>query len=161
MTDSVLTRQAVRKFSNESLPKAEVLQLVAAFQAAPCGMHQADVMQATVVTQKDLLAKVEKASGNACYDAPLLFVISTKKGSQFGERDASAAAENIMIEANSLNIGSVYIMSGALKLNSDTPLKKELGIDAGFKTQVIVSAGYPAAKAEKEDRSHRYKVVMK
>lgn len=161
MTDSVLTRQAVRKFNSESVPEAEVLQLIAAFQTAPCGMHQADVMQAVVVTKKDYLKKVEKATGNACYDAPLLFIISTKKDSEFGERDASAAAENIMIEANSLGLGSVYIMGGALKLNDDTTLKDELGIDKDFDTQVIVSVGYPAEKQEKEDRANRYKVIIK
>lgn len=161
MTDAILTRQAVRKFNSESIPEPEVLQLISAFQAAPCGMHQADVMQACVVTTADNLAKVEKATGNACYNAPLLFIISTKENSEFGERDASAAAENIMIEANSLGIGSVYVMGGALKLNSDPDLKKKLGIDDGYKTQVIVSAGYPSEKPEKEDRANRYKVTIK
>lgn len=161
MTDSVLTRQAVRKFDSESVPEAEALQLIAAFQAAPCGMHQTDVMQAVVVTKDEYLNKVETATGNACYNAPLLFIISTKKDSEFGERDASAAAENIMIEANSLGLGSVYVMSGALKLNSNSELKDELGIDKGYNTQVIVSVGYPAEKAAKEDRANRYKVIVK
>ncbi len=161
MTDSILTRQSVRKFAAQSVSKPEITQLVAAFEAAPCGMHQTDVMQAVVVTQKDLLAKVEKASGNACYDAPLLFVISTKKGSAFGERDASAAAENIMVEANSLDLGSVYVMSGALKLNKDAALKKELGIDEGYDSEVIVCLGYPAKATQPVDRSQRYKVVIK
>lgn len=161
MTDSILTRQSVRKFAEQSVSEPEITQLVAAFQAAPCGMYQTDVMQAVVVTQKDLLAKVEKASGNACYDAPLLFIISTKKGSDFGERDASAAAENVMVEANSLDLGSVYVMSGALQFNKAEALKKELGIDEGYDSQVIVCLGYPAETVKPADRSHRYKVVIK
>lgn len=161
MTDSVLTRQAVRKFDSENVPEAEVLQLIAAFQAAPCGMHQTDDMQAVVVTKDEYLNKVEAATGNACYNAPLLFVISTKQDSQFGERDASAAAENIMIEANSLGLGSVYVMSAAMKLNDNLELKNDLGIDKGYDTQVIISVGYPAEKPTKEDRSNRYKVIVK
>lgn len=161
MTDSILQRQAVRDFTTEAVPQAEMLQLVAAFQASPCGMHQSKVMQAVVVTQPALREKVEKSCDHACYDAPLLFVISTKNGSQFGERDASAAAENVMIEATSLGLGSVYIMGGALKANKNTDLKKELGIDSGFDIQVIVSVGYPAKKVKPEKRDKRYKVTIK
>lgn len=159
--DAILNRRAVRKYSDEAVEQDKIEKLVAAFQAAPCGMHQMDVMQATVVTKPELLAKVEENIGNTCYGAPLLFVINTKKGNQFGERDASVAAENVMIEATDLGLGSVYVMGGAAQLNSHPDLQKELGIDEGFETTVIVAVGKAADKPELEDRSHRYKVVMK
>lgn len=161
MTDSVLQRQAVRAFKDEAVPQAEKMQLAAAFQAAPCAMHQTDVMQGVIVTEPALRAQVEKASGKACYQAPLLFVISTKSKSAFGERDASCAAENIMVEATSLGLGSVYIMGGALQANKDAALKKKLGIDPGFDIQVIVSVGYPAQKPKAEKRDKRYRLLLK
>lgn len=161
MTDAILTRRAVRKFKNDKLTEPEVTQLIAAFNAAPCGMHQTEIMQAVVVKTDNWLAKVEEATNQACYNAPLLFVIATKKDSQFGERDASVAAENIMIEANSLGLGSVYVMGGAKQLDQNSALKEQIGIDNDYSVQVIVSIGYPAEKPAAEDRSNRYKVIIK
>lgn len=59
----------------------------------------------------------------------------------FGERDASCGAENIMLEATDLDLGSVYVMGGAARLNDDSELQKELGIDPAFQTSVIVPVG--------------------
>lgn len=78
----------------------------------------------------------------------------------FGERDASVAAENIMLEAMDLGLGSVYIMGGAAKLNDHADVLKELGIDSDFEVTVIVPVGKIAEESEKEDRSQHYQVTI-
>ena len=78
----------------------------------------------------------------------------------FGERDASVAAENIMLEAMDLGLGSVYIMGGAAKLNNHADVLKELGIDSDFEVTVIVPVGKIAEESEKEDRSQHYQVTI-
>lgn len=153
-------RRAVRKFKTDAVSDEDIKKIVDAFQTSPCGMHQADVMNLVVVKDKGLRSKIEQATGNSCYNAPVLFIINTKKDSIFGERDASAAAENIMLEATDLGLGSVYVMGGAVKLNDDADLQKELGIDQAYQTTVIVSVGEIAEEPEKEDRSHRYQVTI-
>lgn len=160
MTDSVLKRVAVRKYTEVQVSEADIEKMIAAFQAAPCGMHQTGDMEMTVVEDKKLLERIEKTTKNACYNAPLLFVINVEKDSEFKERDASAAAENIMVEATSLGLGSVYLMNAALVLNSDSNLEKDLGLSIGFETCVIVACGH-AAEHPNDDRSNRYKVIRK
>ncbi len=160
MTDPVLKRVAVRKYTSEKVAPEDINKLIAAFQAAPCGMHEADVMQMTVVEDETFLSKIEQVTNNACYNAPLLFVINVKKDSSFGERDASVAAENLMIEAAELNLGSVYLMNAALVLNSASDLQKELGIPAAFQTCVIVACGH-AAEQPDNNRANRYQVIRK
>lgn len=49
--------------------------------------------------------------------------------------------QNIMLEATDLDLGSVYVMGGAARLNDDSELQKELGIDPAFQTSVIVPVG--------------------
>ena len=44
MTDPVLKRVAVRKYTSEKVAQDDIEKLINAFQAAPCGMHQTDVM---------------------------------------------------------------------------------------------------------------------
>lgn len=156
----IADRRAVRKFLPDAIADADIQKMIDAFQAAPCGMHQADVMNLVVVKDEGLRQKIEKATDNAAYDAPVLFLINTKKDSMFGERDASAAAENIMLEATDLGLGSVYVMGGAVKLNDYNDIQKELGIDSDFQTSVIVPVGKIAEKPELEDRSQRYQVTI-
>ena len=85
-------------------------------------MHQTDVMSLVVVKDEALRDKIETKTDNACYHAPVLFIINTKKDSMFGERDASCGVENIMLEATDLDLGSVYVMGGAARLNDDSEL---------------------------------------
>ena len=136
-------------------------KLIDAFQASPCAMHQTDVMELSVITKPELLKKIENSTNNSCYNAPLIFMINTKKDSQFGERDASAAAENVMVEAANLGLGSVYVMGGVFALNKFPELQNELGMDEGYETTALLPLGYPADKEQVEDRSNRYKVVRK
>lgn len=159
MENPILKRRAVRKYESTPVAGQDVEKMVTAFEAAPCGMHQVEDMQATVVTDAALLKKIATVSNNACYGAPLLFVISTKKTSSFGDRDASAAAENVMVQAAALDLGSVYVMSGAQALNDHPDLLKELGVDDGYAVKVIVAVGHPAEKVDTSDRTHRYKLV--
>lgn len=74
-------------------------------------------MELSVITDPELLKKIEDNTNNSCYNAPLVFMINTKKDSQFGERDASVAAENVMVEAVDLGLASVYVMGGVIALN--------------------------------------------
>ena len=140
MTDAVLKRVAIRKYTAEKVSEDDIKVLIAAFQASPCGMHQADVMQMTVVEDENLLSEIEQVTSNACYNAPLLFIINVKKGNEFGERDASVAAANV--------------------LNSAKSLEQKLEVPEDFETSVIVACGH-AAEQPNDDRSNRYKVVRK
>ena len=158
MVNSIFTnRRAVRNFSSESISDDEIKSLIAAFQTTP---YQTDVMSLVVVKDEALRDKIETKTDNACYHAPVLFIINTKKDSMFGERYASCGAENIMLEATDLDLGSVYVMGGAARLNDDSELQKELGIDPAFQTSVIVPVGKIGEKPEATDRSNRYQVTI-
>lgn len=158
MVNSIFeNRRAVRKYSNEAISDEKIQEMIAAFQTA---MHQANVMNLVVVKDEGLRNKIEEVTNNSCYNAPVLFLINTKKDSEFGERDASVAAENIMLEATDLDLGLVYIMGGAARLNDFNDLQQELGIDPAFQTTVIVAVGKSAVEPEKEDRSKRYQVTI-
>lgn len=158
--DPILSRVAVRKYTNQKVSKNDIDTLIAAFQAAPCGMHQADVMQLIVVTNDDIKHTMEEETNDAFYNAPLLMVIIAKKDSIFKERDASVAAENIMIEASRLGLGSVYVMGAMSTINGSATLREKLEIPEDFEAITVVPVGY-AAQVNTEDRNDRYKVIIK
>ncbi|GAA2867231.1 nitroreductase family protein [Lactobacillus intestinalis] len=159
--NAIFEREAGRKYTNEEVDEEKIQKLIDAFQASPCAMHQTDVMELSIITKPELLKKIEDSTDNSCYNAPLIFMINTKKDSPFGERDASVAVENVMVEAADLGLGSVYVMGGVFALNKFPELQKELGMNEGYETTVLVPIGYPADKEQVEDRSNRYKVVRK
>ncbi len=158
MVNSIFTnRRAVRNFSSESISDDEIKSLIAAFQTTPCGMHQTDVMSLVVVKDEALRDKIETKTDNACYHAPVLFIINTKKDSMFGERDASCGAENIMLEATDLDLGSVYVMGGAARLNDDSELQKELGLILPFRRV----SSCRLARLEKNRKQRIVQIVIK
>lgn len=122
--NAIFERRAVREYTNEKVDEEKIQKLIDAFQAAPCALHQTDVMELSVITDQELLKKIEDNTNNSCYNAPLVFMINTKKDSQFGERDASVAAENVMVEAFELGLASVYVMGGAIALNKFPEIQK-------------------------------------
>ena len=158
MTDAVLTRTAVRKYCDEDLTSEQLEKLVAAFQATPAGMGQFEVMELKLVTSKDAREKLESIANGAFYGAHALFVIVTKSDSPFADRDGSCAAENLMIEAKELGLGSVYILGGAMALNKSQEAKELLNLKDGYEISVVVPVGVPAEEIEAPDRSNRYQV---
>lgn len=161
MEKAIANRYAVRSYAPDKLDNDQVEDLIAAFQASPCGMGQADVMQGIVVEDDTLLDQIESAVNGAGYNAPLLFILATKKDSNFGERDASVAAENIMVEAAAHGLGSVYVMGGAISLNQHPDLLQKLGVKDDFQVTTIVPVGKAANQSAAPDRSHRYQLIPK
>lgn len=159
--NAIFNRRAVREYTEQKVDEEKIQKLIDAFQASPCAMHQTDVMELSVITDPELLQKIEDHTNDSCYNAPLVFMINTKKDSQFGERDASVAAENIMVEAADLGLASVYVMGGVFALNKFPEVQKKLGMSDGYETTVLLPIGYAADNGEPEDRSNRYHVVRK
>ena len=122
MLSAISNRRAVRKYQSKPVSENDIQALIEAFQASPCAMKQTDDLRGIVVTNEEFRQRIEHSTNNSCYGAPLLFILTTKKESKFGERDSSVAAENIMLQATALGLGSVYIMCGALALNDDSDL---------------------------------------
>ena len=53
MLSAIQNRQAVRKFTDDSIDANDIDELINAFQASPCGMHQTDVMKGIVIESPD------------------------------------------------------------------------------------------------------------
>ena len=98
----------------------------------------------------------------AFFDVPLLVIISGDV-SKFGGIDCGAAAENIALAAELLNIACLMTSSEFLFASEKgAELMKELGIPEGYKHVCAVTLGYkdgenPPAKPRKEEVIHYIK----
>ncbi len=82
------------------------------------------------------------------YDAPLLVLVCAKKG-RFTEKDCSCAAENMLLAARSLAIGSCWIGFADLALSRSRSLLYSLGVTKGHELMATLVFGYAEKFPEK------------
>lgn len=80
-----------------------------------------------------------------CYNAPVLIIAANKKGYGNNQADCALALENMMLEANELDLGSCYI--NQLKwLNEDQKILsylQSLGMNEDERVYGSLIVGYP------------------
>ncbi len=79
---------------------------------------------------------------NVFYNAPVLVLIFASPDAFRPEYDCALAAENMMLAARSLGIGSCWIGFG-MPLGSDPVLLDELKVPAGHRLMAPLIFGYP------------------
>jgi nitroreductase len=78
------------------------------------------------------------------YDAPLLVIVCAKP-KRFSLQDCSLAAENMMLAARSLGIGSCWIGFADLVINKNRNLMSRLGVPKGYRIMAHLIFGYPVS----------------
>jgi len=76
------------------------------------------------------------------YNAPVVIFIVSKHSSQWVKTDCSLAAQNMMLAAHSLGLGSCFVGRG-LYLSKDKKLSMKIGLKKGYKIYAALTFGYP------------------
>lgn len=176
MLDFIKSRRSTRKFKNEMVPNDLIHQVVEAGRYAPSGGNSQST-HFIVIENKDImnklaeLAKIEFAkmevtentyrslvhainaskSGNYVfhYNCPVLIVTANKKDYGNNMADCACALENMMLMANALDLGSVWI--NQLRWLNENPVlleaMKEIGLADDERVYGALAVGY----ADSED----------
>ena len=164
--DAIRRRRAVRDYKPEKLPGDLLRQLVVAASWAPSAMNE-QPWHFTVVTDRDLMADFSihaktfmlksmpsmPRSGhfqdilgdphfNIFYNAPALLVISAAAQGQWCVEDCAMAAENAMLAALDLGLGSCWIGFAQAWFNTEDGLKA-LGLPQDYRAVAPLIIGYP------------------
>lgn len=136
--ETILARRAVRRFRSEQIKEEELQQVLQAGLYAPSAGGRQGVI--FVVSQdaetNQALGRIKKRNTNvrpstatayisrqqpsiaddptlpsAFYDAPTVITLFAPKGFLFAESDCAVAAENMLLAATALGLGSCYIGS--------------------------------------------------
>jgi nitroreductase len=78
----------------------------------------------------------------------VLILLSAPSDAPFGAANTALAAENMLLEATGLGLGSCYLASPtrALNVESNHDLAREAGVPKGYTVQCAVIVGYAAAE---------------
>jgi len=85
------------------------------------------------------------------YKAPLLIVVSARKGDKWAHIDCGIAAQTMMLAAYDMGLGSCYI-GLAKSLGNDKNVQKELGIPDDYEIIAPLIFGYPKKWPDQKDR---------
>ena len=169
--DAVLTRRSVRKYKTDPVPKELIEQLVLAGRSAPTANNRQEIKIYVIANDaKKIRSIADKVIANRAkigkqggwmdeykkkyqvedvifYDAPCMIVLvadktEDKRAEYWYMMDGGIVAENIMVMANGIGLGSVPI-GVANHLNQDAVLD---GIGADKSKEqllLVVPFGYP------------------
>jgi nitroreductase len=142
-------RRACRHFEPKPIPNDVLDKLVYAAHRAPTGGNTP--YRFVIVVKDPLKLKMLKLVSPGYFgDSSATIVVCTdlrvaEQGlgalgrDKTSLYDAGAAAENIVLTAYALGLGASFIKS-----YSETALKRILDLPDGFRTELVVSLGYPA-----------------
>jgi Nitroreductase len=158
--EAIRNRRSVRRYKEEQISDKELDQILEAGLYAPSA-HNDQSWHFTVIQNNELLAKMNAAAKEGMaksdidwmrnmasrpgfevtYNAPTLIVVSGRKDAMHFEVDCAAAIENMLLAAESLGIGSVWL--GLMRFYYVLPEAREtLGIPDGYEPFYAVSFGY-------------------
>jgi nitroreductase len=166
LLDLMKKRMSIRAYLDKELPEDVVKTLLEAAQHAPTARNLQQ-LEYKVVTNKDLIRRISDSIRSALkkenrgmqfperssffYGAPLLIIITGPAENTWIYSDAGLAAQNIMLYATSLDLGSCFIGMTRF-IDQDPKILKELHIGAGSKFAAAVICGYPAEKPAPKEK---------
>ena len=169
--DAINARRSVRTYAQHRLNRTTIHTLLAAAVRAPTARHEepwlfviiqdASIMRRVSDHAKGLIAedvaRVHHDRGghavdvftqpefNIFYGADTLIVICTKLMSSFAVADCWLAAENLLLTATAMGLGSCVIGSAVTALNNPA-LKTELGIPTDVTAIAPIIVGVPSGE---------------
>ena len=166
ISEAIAKRKSVRAYLDKPVVDDDLERIVEAGRWAPnSGPFQISVIRnaglrqqindrtldAMVHSDNEFLQQRASLPGyQPIYGAPVLILLSGPADAPHSMRNTALAAENMLLEATGLGLGSCYLVSPTLALNGENnrDLAQEAGIADGYALQCAVIVGYAAAKDE-------------
>ncbi len=147
--DWIFQRRSIRKFTDQKLSTQQITTLLEAAMAAPSAMNMKP-WKFVVVQSTEQLASLRRILPFGKMEAPCAIVVcgdlrSAKRAvmERFWVQDCSAATQNILLAATTLELGSVWC--GVHPIGTlEKAIRKVLVIPDGVIPLNVIYVGYPA-----------------
>lgn len=158
VVENILTRRSIRDYKSEPVDREIMAKVLECGIYAPSAMNSQgwavrvvdapDFIEGITniaVAQRPEMAQQE-GFRNIFRNAPTVAFIAIPEHSYSGEFDSGLLAENMMLSAWSMGIGSCCLGSVVPVMNSEEakPYLERLNLPEGYKLMVAIGFGYPA-----------------
>ncbi len=160
--NSIFTRRSIRQYTDQEVSEELIHQLLRAAMYAPSAGN-CRPWQFIVVRKKERLGQLSEASpySKMTKDAPAAIVVcgdlQLERFPGFWMQDCSAATQNILLEAQSHGLGTVWLGIYPIRERVDY-LKKCLNLPAHVIPLSMIPIGYPAQSPETPERYEEAKI---
>ncbi len=153
--NEIFHRTSVRKYQDRPVEDEKIEQMLRAAMAAPSAGNQ-QPWEFYVVKDKATLEKLSKTSPFATCTAaaPLAFVACYRvdcRMPEYAQIDLSACVENLLLEADALELGAVWLGIAPLEERMEA-VRAVLNIPETLKAFAIIPCGYPETVRAQQDR---------
>ncbi len=153
--NAIFKRKSVREYQDIPVENEKLETMLKAAMAAPSAGNQRP-WEFYIVTDKNKLGQLSECSpyASCAKGAPMAIVTCYRKElrmPEYAEIDMSACTENILLEAEELGLGAVWL--GIAPIKERMKLVREIiGIPEGIEAFAIIPCGYPLKALEPQSR---------
>ena len=158
-------RRSIRKFSEKPVSRELLEQLIRAAALAPSASNM-QAWRFFVADEPELVRAIDSFSPGLSGKPPVIIAIASdlaeveRRGSKnslvYGlMMDAAMAAENLMLEAADLGLGTC-----AIKSYNDKAVHKLLNLPDTMRLEILISVGWPAAEPREPKRKAMDQVLF-
>lgn len=153
----IFHRCSIRKYEDRPVEAEKVEKILRAAMAAPSA-HNQQPWEFYVVTDKEKIAELAEVTpfSSPAGRASLVFVPCFRKGEvlespEYAQIDMSAAVENMLLEADELGLGALWIGIAPHEDRMEE-VEKILDIPETLSAFCLVPCGYPGQVRQQRDR---------
>lgn len=164
--ENIMSRRSIRKYKDQPVDRETMTTILDCGINAPNGQNKQSwevrVVDDPVIMEeiKEAMAKghpdMDPAMVKGCFrDAPVMVFIARDPAYDFSSYDCGLLAENIMLSAWSLGVGSVCLGSPVRFLTDNDatkPCLERLGFSEGYELCLCIGMGYPDESPEAKPR---------
>jgi nitroreductase len=155
--DAILSRRSIRKYTSKPVSEDTVNELMEVAMSAPSAGNQ-QAWQFVVINDRQILDEVPKFHSYSAMlkEAPMAIAVcgdlQLEKNKGFWVQDCSAATQNILIAAQAMGLGAVWL--GIYPREERVRgLQELLGLPEHVIPLCLIAVGHPA---EEKPRANRY-----
>lgn len=154
--EEIFERRSIRKYKDKEIEEEKIKKLLKAAVAAPSAGNEQPWHFIVIRDQKKLshLAEIHPYA-KMLKNAPLAIAVCADLDEQkyegFWVQDCSAATQNILLEAVSLDLGAVWIGCHPAE-DREKLISDYLEVPENIKTLSLISIGYPDEEKGRVDR---------
>lgn len=157
----IFHRTSVRSYQDRPVEKEKVEMMLRAAMAAPSAMNQ-QPWEYYVVTRRETIEKLSESTPytGCAKEAPLVFVACYRKEClrpMYAQIDMSASVENLLLEADELGLGAVWMGIAPIKDRMEI-IRKIVDIPKDLEAFALIACGYPLKEQAQQDRYEEARV---
>lgn len=163
--EAILARRSVRQFTDAPVPDELIDQLLQSAMAAPSACNKRP-WEFYVIKNPELLEQLRHVSRYSNMNSTLMIIVAgndkrslNHRVNDFWIQDCAAAAQNILLAATELGLGSCWC--GLFPMVSPVKsIRNLLGLEEHIIPMALVQLGYPAEALEPRTQYDRKRIHL-